>query len=154
MSQLLLQRCRWRGRKWNMTTLSRGHRSDSFPLHPPLPHPNTHSRPGWDDEVNLSSNIYIAIKRVNSSFSRLPDITSVCVGARRTLISPPQHHRPGNPSSAPAYGSSGSALPPAACALPFCLSLANRMTNRSAMNEGKRVKFYFLSGWFWNCVTV
>lgn len=47
-----------------------------------------------------------------------------------TLISPPQRHLPGNPSSAPVYGSSGSAPPPAACASCFFLSLEEREWTR------------------------
>lgn len=46
---------------------------------------------------------------------KIPDINSAH-RAGGTLIVQPQHRPPGNPFSAPVYGSSGSAPPPAACA--------------------------------------
>lgn len=69
-------------------------------------------------------------------------------GVAGTLISPPLRHRPGNPFSAPAYGSSGSALLPAACALRFSLSLAERMKNGSTMNSKKKEEGEGLLGFF------
>ena len=66
---------------------------------------------------------------------------------RSTLISPPQHHRPGNPSSAPAYGSSGSAPLPAACASWFFLSLGGKGSRKIKNKKTDKVINTYITGW-------
>ncbi len=82
-----------------------------------------------EEEINsgCSSTLSEWTNRQSAPADVIPDINCACMWEYvSTLISPPQHRRPGNPSSAPVYGSSGSAPLPAACASCFFLSLGER----------------------------
>lgn len=115
----------------------------------PTTHTHTHSKQCCDDEVIPSSSppnippftphihsngrLSHCCSSVRSPSNKKHTVNRAAVspcgvlldikGAPPTLISPPRRRRPGNPSSAPAYGSSGSAPPRAACASWFSPSL-------------------------------